>query len=156
MATTHTPRRNGRNPTDTNADLSASGDADASPVVIDGRIEISRTRTALIIAPHGVFDAHSVDELDAVLERWPGVPVVIDLDNCTLVERAALDGLDPARWDRSPEQTCIASSRGTARELLARARVVERFAVFNRVADAVQARILADSGYGAGWRLHRA
>lgn len=139
--------------------VSASGtadDAEAPETTAQDRVLLAWTGPALVAVPNGVLDTECIDELDSVLEGWPRVPVVIDLDECTLVERSALDGLDPARWDRIPEQICVTSSRVTALVLLARARVSGRLAVFQRPADAVQALILAEYGYGTGWRMDRA
>lgn len=134
------------------ADPAPPNDDASAPVVLGERLRVVRTGPALVVMTTGVLDARCIDELDALLGRCADVPVVIDLDGCTLVGRSAIDGIDPARWDRTPADTCVTSSRSTARELLARARVGDRIAVFDRVVDAVQVLVLAEAGYGTGWR----
>lgn len=106
----------------------------------------------LVITPGAMLDVRSIEQLDDfLLGAAPDMPVVIDLAGTTLTSRGALDLLDPDRWNRTSEHACLACSRVTGRELITRAAVDHRLAVFHRVEDAIQARVLAHAGYGTGW-----
>ena len=111
-----------------------------------------RRDDVLVVSPGPVLDDANIARLDDVLDTAPSVPVVIDLTQTMITNRLMLDRLDPGRWNRTPEQACVACSRVTGRELITRAAVGRRLAVFHRVEDAIQARVLAAAGYGHGWR----
>lgn len=107
-------------------------------------------RGVLVLAPRGVLDRSSLRQLDQVIAGEDG-PVAIDLTECTLAERSALERLDPRRWDRTSAQVCVICNRLTGRQLMARSGVIHRFCLFQRIEDALQSLVLADSGYGMGW-----
>jgi hypothetical protein len=105
-----------------------------------------------VLRPQGALDASVLGELDDLLRRLaPDVPALIDLSDCVLADPPRLADLDPRRWGRTAECSCVACRRGTGRLLLARSGVGRRMAMFSTSEDAVQARILADEGYGPGW-----
>ena len=107
----------------------------------------------VVLRPTGALDAATIDRVRAAV-RAAGGPVVIDLDECVLVDPAALEAVvhDDSRPDRlDPADVSIACGRLSCRTLLSRAGVTRRFAVFARIEDAVQARILWQDGYGSGW-----
>jgi hypothetical protein len=78
--------------------------------------------------------------------------VIVDLDDCILVQPRPLDAFDGARATADVE-LCFVSRRLTCRQLLARAGLAHRYAVFTRVGDALQARRFAEEGHGCGWRI---
>lgn len=57
-----------------------------------------------------------------------------------------------APGDDDGVELCFVSRRLTCRRLLARSGLTSRFAVFQQLEDALQARTLANAGYGNGWR----
>ncbi len=107
-------------------------------------------RGVLVLAPSGVLDRASLRQLDQAMAAADG-PVAIDLTECTLAERSVIERLDPRRWARTPAQVCVICNRLTGRQLMARSGVVHRFSLFQRIEDALQSLVLADSGYGTGW-----
>lgn len=116
-------------------------------------VQVARRGDVVVARPQGVFDAESIEDLDQVLGDTDEA-VVIDLTDCTLSAPEALGGLDPARWRRrGGAQTCVVFYRLSARQLLSRAGVTERLALFHRVEDAIQARVLHCDGHGQGWSL---
>ncbi len=76
---------------------------------------------------------------------------MLDLSDCILCDIAVLAEVDPAVWGLASDQVCVVCSRLTGRQLLSRIGVADRVAVFGRREDALQARILCESGYGLGW-----
>lgn len=108
-------------------------------------------RDVLVLAPRGVLDRACLRALDRALTEEPEAPVAIDLTECTLVERSVLERLDPRRWSRTSAQICVVCNRLTGRQLMARTGVIQRFSLFQRIEDALQSRVLAESGYGTGW-----
>lgn len=114
-------------------------------------VELVERRGVSVVAVNGALDAAAASQLSDLLERCDGKPVVIDLDHCALIDPAVLAALDARRWDRSPEDTCLVSSRSTARTLLVRHGLHHRFAVFQQCADAIQAHLYACMGHGPGW-----
>jgi anti-anti-sigma regulatory factor len=106
----------------------------------------------LTVHPVGVLDAATVGDLDVLIASVDGTPIVIDLSECTLSDRSALDLLEPQRWGRDPDTVCIACVRAIGRQLLELNGVSQRFAVFHCDADAEQSYLLAGAGYGPGWR----
>lgn len=124
---------------------------DGSGVVVPTS-ELGRrvVRGVLVLAPRGVLDRASLRALDAAMDAEDG-PVALDLTECTLAERSVLERLDPRRWARTSAQVCVICNRLTGRQLMARSGVVHRFSLFQRIEDALQSLVLADSGYGTGW-----
>ena len=78
---------------------------------------------------------------------------MLDLSDCVLCDIAVLAEVDPAAWDLASDQVCVVCGRLTGRQLLARIGLADRFAVFGRPEDALQARVLCESGYGHGWDM---
>jgi hypothetical protein len=80
-------------------------------------------------------------------------PVIIDLSQTTLVAAAPVVGL--TAWvlgaSHQPDRCCVVCPRPTARALLRKWRITRCIAIFGSVGDALQARLLADDGYRAGW-----
>jgi hypothetical protein len=80
-------------------------------------------------------------------------PVIVDLSQITLVSAAPVMGL--AAWvlgaSHQPDRCCVVCPRPTARALLRKWHVTRCVAIFGSVGDALQARLFADVGYGAGW-----
>lgn len=100
-----------------------------------------------VVRPGGVLDRRTLAGLDDAVAA-AGAAVVIDLSDCALTGRRALSELG-GRWRNGLAEVCLVCRRLSGRRLLARAEV--RVPVFATVEDAVQARVLHDAGYGAGW-----
>ena len=73
-------------------------------------------------------------------------PVVIDLRHCPDRDAARASLVDPHRCGRDPGSVCVVTDPRSARQLARHG-----LAVFTQPADAVQALLLAESGYGNGW-----
>lgn len=131
------------------------GDPDAATEAYAG-LRRDVLRGVLVLAPRGVLDRSSLRQLDDAISDDEDRPVAIDLTECTLVERSVLERLDPRRWARTSAQVCLICNRLTGRQLMARTGVIHRFSLFHRVEDALQSRIMADSGYGTGWESRSA
>jgi hypothetical protein len=101
------------------------------------------------LRPSGPLDASGIEQLQEAVSEAEA-PVVVDLDECILLDPAALGSVH-ADIPVDPADVSIACRRLSCRVLLARAGITERFAVFSRIEDAVQARILWQAGYGEGW-----
>ncbi len=125
------------------------GDPGGEPLPM-GRLGRRLVRGVLVLAPRGVLDRASLRQLDQAIAGEVG-PIAIDLTDCTLAERSALERLDPRRWARTSAQVCVICNRLTGRQLMARSGVIHRFSLFQRIEDALQSLVLADSGYGTGW-----
>lgn len=104
----------------------------------------------LVLSPQGGLDAAVVDELSSAV-RAATSPVLIDLNDCIVVDPHLLRSSRLRRELRAARDVCIACRRLTARRLLARTSVLEHVAVFQSVQDALQARVLQRDGYGSGW-----
>lgn len=111
-------------------------------------IEVTRLDDVLILRPQGGLDRSVVANLERSVAAATG-PVVVDLDECVLVDPTAVRHVASA--GPRDREVCIVSRRLSCRRLLARVGVTERLAVFQCLADALQARVLAGSGYGSGW-----
>lgn len=111
-----------------------------------------RSHGVTVLKPLGSLDADLADELHAAARAVTG-PVVIDLDECVLIDPGSLERLaaDPALPNR-PE-LAVACRRLSCRQLLTRAGIGEHVAIFDRLEDALQAREFARSGYGTGWEI---
>ncbi len=127
------------------------------PVVdlADGHLHVSMCRNVTIIEADGGLDDRLAGLISpaiaaAVVEA---MAVVLDLDQVTLLDRAALetvcDALGTGRL--SAHDQCIVAGRLSGRLVLDRWEIPETMAVFTSVADALQAREFAASGYGNGW-----
>jgi anti-anti-sigma regulatory factor len=105
----------------------------------------------LVVTPRGALDAATVSQITGALRNARSAAIV-DLDECIVADPAALDPVALDRCMSAAAELCVTCRRLSCRRLLARVGVTDRLAVFQRVEDALQARILARSGYGEGWR----
>lgn len=113
------------------------------------RIAFRREHGVVVLRPVGALDRRLGERLRrAVLDARR--PVIVDLGACdvepTVLERIAVD---PKLF--SVRQLCLVARSPGRREVLARAGLDQRFALFATVDDALQARAFAREGYGAGW-----
>lgn len=117
--------------------------------------EVHRTwrQGVLVLRPQGPVDS-SVIERVRTLVRDASTPVVIDLDESILVDRAALDEVVRRRsFVPSPSfDMCLVSKRLSCRRLLGHVGLSATIAVFQSIEDAIQARLHEAAGYGSGWR----
>ncbi len=107
-------------------------------------------RGVLVLRPTGRLDRSTAERLRRDAASATG-PVVVDLDDCVLVDPTAIDAIDVDGDGDGDLEVCIVCRRLSCRRLLARVGVTDRFAVFQRLEDALQARVLANAGYGPGW-----
>lgn len=114
-----------------------------------GTVEAHRYRDVVILRPLGQLDRTGVERLQDAARAHAGCPVVVDLRDCVVTDPGALG--DIADGDDRIE-LCFVSHRLTCRTLLARTGITSRFAVFQQLEDALQARTLATAGYGPGWQ----
>lgn len=127
----------------------ADREASASPYgAPSDHIRLSTSGDVLIVEPSGELDDQTSTALDRVLNEV-SVPTVLDLRRCDAAGAAAFSGSDPGRWGRSPATVCVVLDRATAREV--EGRPAPGMSVFHQTADAIQALVLAESGYGNGW-----
>ena len=121
--------------------------------LLDGHMHLARSREHVIVALDGGLD----DALAATLAPAVGevaraaAAVVIDLDDVALLDRDALESVLAALGDADETPRCLVAGRISGRMVLDRWGIMARFAVFGSVADALQARAFAASGYGSGW-----
>ena len=120
----------------------------------DGHVHVSVRRGVTIVALDGGLDdvlASRVVPVIVAAVRGAGA-VVLDLDHVTLLDRSALTAVcDALAVVPGPHSCCIVAGRLSGRLVLDRWAVPSTFAVFNSVADALQARTFVESGYGHGW-----
>lgn len=111
-------------------------------------LRVSIAGDVVIVEPVGGLDRASVEALDRLLSEVT-TPTVIDLRRCAPTDAAALEWLDLQRWHRSADTVCIVTDRGDGdtHEMADE----HHLAVFGQPADAIQALLLAETGYGDGW-----
>jgi len=121
----------------------------------DGHLRVHVRRDVTIVTLDGGLDDELVDAVSPVL---PGAlagagPVVLDLDQVTLLDRAAAERLF-VEFDAAAagHERCIVASRLSGRMVLERWGVTTRYGVFTSVPDALQARAFQANGYGEGWQ----
>ncbi len=116
----------------------------------ESSVSVRRSHDVVVVRPRGGLDAALADELRSTVLDTSG-PVVIDLDECVLIDPASLERLaaDPALPETS--ELAIACRRLSCRQLLVRSGIGDHVAIFGRLEDALQAREFARSGYGTGW-----
>jgi anti-anti-sigma factor len=114
------------------------------------RIRVRTTEDVVVLRPLGALDERLADRVRSAIDAATD-PVVVDLDDCVLIDPAALGLVVPQRHPGSTAEVCLVSRRVSCRELIDRSGVSDRVAVFCGVDDAVQAQLFARSGYGAGW-----
>mgnify|MGYP005825328107 CR=1 FL=1 len=110
-------------------------------------IRLSTVGDVLVVEPRGDLDSDTLGALDRVLTQVDA-PAVLDLRHCDRAAAAALSDHDPSGWGRSTDSVCVVIGRESRPSIAARE---PRLSVFGQPADAIQARILAQSGFGAGW-----
>lgn len=126
--------------------------------MVDGHLEISVRRGVTILSLDGALDDGLAELVVEPLRRAVASTdleaVALDLDRVTLLDRTGLDAVLHA-LDHAPADApcCLVAGRLSGRLVLERWNVTDRYVVFTSVADALQARAFADSGYGTGWDL---
>lgn len=115
---------------------------------------VDTVRGVSVIRPQGALDQTVAEQVRAALRDAAG-PVAIDLDECTLIDPDSLERM-VVDADGPPEaEVSIVCRRLTCRQLLGRAGIADRVAVFVRLGDALQARVFEADGYGDGWTPRR-
>ena len=125
-----------------------------SPALVGLRTEQHDGTFALI--PSGVLDEPCVEQMRTVLAAAAGpepVPVIIDLGDCVLQQRAPLLKLMEliGRVSVGGVPVALSCRRLTGRQLLQRVRP-PAVPVFSSIGDAVQLHRFAELGYAPGWR----
>ena len=113
-------------------------------------LQLDQHRDVLVIRPLGRLDTGTIERVGQLVAE-SSTAVIVDLDECVVADPRALAAIDD-RVLRGVE-VCIVSSRLSCRQLLARTGTAARLPVFQRRADALQARLLAAEGYGRGWSM---
>lgn len=115
--------------------------ADAETSVLefetDDDIRFEWVGEVLVVRPLGGLDRAAVDGLRCIIQL--ATAVILDLDQCVLIDPMALSEMDTGD-DVHPVHVCIVSRRLTCRRLLVRLGIADRFAVFERLEDALCAR----------------
>ncbi len=140
-----------------------TGAADLDPLItgpmpavdlLDGHLHVSERRGVTIVAIDGGLDDALAELVTPTIEVAiaGSDAVILDLDRVTLLDRSALERIC-ATIDAAPSMPsrCVVAARLSGRLVLDRWDIPESFAVFNSVADALQARTFIESGYGNGW-----
>lgn len=112
--------------------------------------KVSVCRGVRVIVPQGAFDDPVRAEVAALIDA-DGGPVVVDLGECLLTSVDVLEFLLTSPQDRSATALAVACRRGTGRQMLHRAGINRRLAVFLSVEDAIQAHLFRRAGIGPGW-----
>lgn len=124
------------------------------PARVDGRevhgVPSHERGHVAVLTPLGQLDRAGIERVRQAALDLADRPVIIDLSDCVLTDPNALIGLTGEGADRV--DLCFVSHRSTCRLLLARSGITARFAVFQRVEDALQARTFGTAGDGHGWR----
>lgn len=122
--------------------------------LLEGQVRAHVHKGVTIVALDGGLDEALAARVGPVL---PGATtgaaaVILDLDQVTLLERAAFEHLATALDRAAGERDrCVVASRLSGRMVLERWQFADRYAIFTSVPDALQARAFALSGYGEGW-----
>ncbi len=119
-----------------------------------GHLHVSVRRNVTIVEVDGGLDDDLAATLVPAIEACvvDAVAVIVDLDHTTLLDRTALDAVCALLQRADPAvDRCIVSGRLSSRLVLERWDILREFVVFSSVADALQARTFAESGYGNGW-----
>lgn len=113
------------------------------------RIAFRREHGVVVLRPVGSLDRRLTERLRrAVLDARR--PVIVDLDMCDVESRVLEQiAVDPKLF--SVPELCIVARSPRCRDLLAHVGLDHRFALFTTVDDALQARVFAREGFGAGW-----
>ena len=121
--------------------------ATLTPPSEPARVTQLRRDGVSIIRPTGRLDADLADEIRH-LALEARAPVVVDLDDCVLIDPAAVLRI-VSGWEFFRPEMCVVSSRPGARQLLQRAGVDAELAVFPSVDHAMDDR--ADPTTGDRW-----
>lgn len=120
----------------------------------EGHVHVTERRGVVIVALDGALDEALVSRVLPALDGMfsDAEAVILDIDHVTLLDRSALDAVLGA-LDTAPSDSprCLIAGRLSGRMVLDRWSIATRLAIFSSVADALQARAFAASGYGTGW-----
>lgn len=109
---------------------------------------------AILISVTGAINAGLFSRLGAQLGQVPpGQPVIVNLSALTLNSARVLEQLVVFLRSYSDSHLCVVCGRLSARKLLRCAGVADIIPVFMTTADAVQALMLYEDGYGPGWSV---
>ena len=109
---------------------------------------------ATVISVTGAINPGLFSTLDAEFRRVPvGRPVIINLSGLTLGSVRVLEQLVVFLGSLSGSRVSLVCGRLSARRLLRFAGAADIVPVFMTTADAVQALLLHDQGYGSGWSM---
>ena len=109
------------------------------------RVSHHRRDDIVVLRPIGALDGTLVDEVRE-LALGAHAPVIVELNECVLVDPAALRRIAQG-WELYRPQMCIVCHRAGGRQLLARAGVDQHLAIFERVGQALVARAEASGGW---------
>lgn len=123
-------------------------------VVVGPELRIEVRKRCHVVAVDGGLDEvlarRVAHEISGECEGTRGI--IVDLDTATLLDPSGVRVLLSAVADEAGgAPVCLATSRLSARLVLARWGIAETTALFASAADALQALVLADDGYGEGW-----
>ena len=108
----------------------------------------------IVISVAGAISAGLSSKLDAEFRRVPGgQPVIINLSALTLGSVKMLEQLVVFLGSLASSRVCLVCGRLSARRLLRLAGAADIVPVFMTTADAVQALLRHDDGYGSGWSM---
>ena len=94
-----------------------------------------RIHGAVVLTPEGILDDSVLRALDDAVDIRRGLPVILDLSACALIDTAVLEQLDGDRWART--EVRIVCPRRSARQLLARAGVRSVLSIFRSIEQAI-------------------
>ena len=102
------------------------------------RVDRQRIGEMTVLRPRGRLDRDLADDVRQFALEAHG-PVVIDLDDCALIDPASVQRL-AFEWELYRPEMCVVSSRNATRELLHLASVDQELPVFADVDHAADAR----------------
>ena len=102
------------------------------------RVERLRIGDMTVLRPRGGLDRDLADDVRQFALEAHG-PVVIDLDECILVDPRSVQRL-AFEWEMYRPEMCVVSSRNATRELRHHVRVDEELLVFDDVDRALEDR----------------
>lgn len=123
----------------------------------EGHLHVTRRRNVMIASIDGGLDDDLAASLVPTLTELAGSAeaVVLEVDQTTLLGREAFDRVISAISQKlGDDSCCLVAGRLSGRMVLDRWGIGSRFAVFATLADALQAREFAKSGYGTGWSVN--
>lgn len=109
---------------------------------------------AILITVTGAINAGLFSRLGAQLRQVPlGQPMIVNLSALTLDSARVLEQLVVFLRSYSDSHLCVVCGRLSARKLLRCAGVADVIPVFMTAADAIQALVLHEDGFGPGWSV---